>query len=234
MSDDMDRRTWFVTRLGEGGPDSLLHRLCRLAVREVPVDGAVIGLQVAGVPEGPLAASDPWALDVANAEYALGEGPTFAVAARSEHVEASSWDALEFQQWPQYARVAREMGVAAVFCFPLRVGRARLGALSLLRTEPIELDDHEYLDCLALVDIATHALIYVQAGLSETQFEPLLADRDADRLRVHQATGIIAGMLDCSIEDALARLRARAFVEGVTLYELASRVIAGDVRFETP
>ena len=45
---------------------------------------------------------------------------------------------------------------------------------------------------------------------------------------------MIAGMLDCSIEDALARLRARAFVEGVTLYELASRVVVGDVRFETP
>ncbi|MFM1964953.1 MAG: hypothetical protein RL134_678, partial [Actinomycetota bacterium] len=68
----------------------------------------------------------------------------------------------------------------------------------------------------------------------ETQFEPLLVDRDADRLRVHQATGMIAGMLDCSIEDALARLRGRAFVEGITLYELASRVIAGDVRLEKP
>lgn len=228
----MDRRARFVAKLGPAAPDALLQRLCSLAVEEVPVDGAVIGLQVSGVPEGPVAASDPWALDVANAEYALGEGPTFEVASTSQHVEASSWDAIEFQQWPQFARVAREMGVAAVFCFPLRVGRARLGALSLLRTQPIELDDHAFLDCLALVDIATHALIYVQAGLQEAEFESLLADRDVDRLRVHQATGMIAGLLDCSIEDALARLRARAFVEGLTLYELASRVISGDVDIE--
>lgn len=232
MHGDMDRRARFVAKLGPGSPDSLLERLCHLAVEEVPVDGAVIGLQVSGVPEGPLAASSPWALDVANAEYALGEGPTFLVAATSQHVEASSWDALEFQQWPQFARVAREMGVAAVFCFPLRVGRARLGALSLLRTQPIELDDHSFLDCLALVDLATHALIYVQAGLQDDEFESLLADRDVDRLRVHQATGMVAGLLNCSIEDALARLRARAFVEGLTLYELSSRVISGDIIFE--
>jgi hypothetical protein len=126
------------------------------------------------------------------------------------------------------------MGVAAVFCFPLRIGRARLGALSLMRTEPIELDDSQYLDCLALVDIATHALLYVQAGLQGSQFESLLAHRDVDRLRVHQATGMIAGMLDCTIEDALARMRARAFVDGVTLYDLSSRIVAGEVRFEEP
>ena len=234
MPDDVDRRAGLVARLGPGDPHSLLQRLCLLAVTEVPVDGAVIGLQVAGVPEGPLAASDNWALDVAKAEYALGEGPTFDVAATNEHVEASSADAIEFQHWPQFARVAHEMGVAAVFCFPLRIGRARLGALSLMRAQPIELDDSQYLDCLALVDIATHALIYVQAGLQGSQFESLLAHRDVDRLRVHQATGMIAGMLDCTIEDALARMRARAFVDGVTLYDLASRIVAGEVRFEEP
>lgn len=234
MPEDVDRRAWFISQLGTGDRDSLLHRLCLLAVREVPVDGAVIGLQVAGSPEGPLAASGEWARDVANAEYALGEGPTFTVAATNEHVEASSAEAIEFQQWPQFARVAQERGVGAVFCFPLRIGRARLGALSLLRAQPQELSDGEYLDCMALVDIATHALIYVQAGIEDASFEPLLVHRDADRLRVHQATGMISGMLDCSIEDALARLRARAFVEGVTLYELASRIVAGDVRFEDP
>lgn len=228
-----DRRALFVSRLKGGSPESLLSRLCDLAVDEVPVDGAVIGLQVAGVPEGPIVASSPWALEYASAEFALGEGPTFQVANSSEHVEASSWDAVEFQSWPQFARIARSMGVAAVFCFPLRIGRARLGAMSFLRSESIELDDHAYLDCLALSDIATHALVYVQAGLQDSQFEELLHDREVDRLRVHQATGMVAGILDCSIEDALAHMRARAFVEGVTLYELSSRIIVGDVDFRS-
>jgi hypothetical protein len=232
VTEAAERRAWFVSKLDSGSPESLLHRLCDLAVQEIPVDGAVIGLQVADVPEGPLAASSAWALEVASAEYALGEGPTFHVAGTDEHVEASSWEAVEFLRWPQFARVARELGVSAVFCFPLRIGRARLGAMSFLRTHPAELDDHAYLDCLALADIATHALVYVQAGLQDSQFEALLQDRDVDRLRVHQASGMVAGMLDCSIEDALARMRARAFVDGTTLYELASRIIAGDVRFE--
>ncbi len=226
-----DRRALFVSRLQGGSPESLLSRLCNLAVDEVPVDGAVVGLQVAGVPEGPISASSPWALEYASAEFATGEGPTFHVAATGEHLEASSWEAVEFQRWPQFARIARSMGVAAVFCFPLRIGRARLGAMSFIRSESIELDDHAYLDCLALSDIATHALVYVQAGLQDSQFESLLHDRGVDRLRVHQATGMVAGMLDCSIEDALAHMRARAFVDEVTLYELSVRILAGDVDF---
>lgn len=229
MSDGASRRAWFVAKLENASPDSLLERLCALAVEEVPVDGAVIGLQSGGAPEGPLASSSMWARQVAAAEYALGEGPSFHVVSTSEHVEASNWGAIEFQRWPQYSRIARDMGVAAVFCFPLRIGRARLGAMNFLRTEPIELDDRQYLDCLALADLATYAIVYIQAGLPGSHLEALLYDRDTDRLRVHQATGMIAGAFDCSIEDALARMRAKAFVEGVTLYELSARIIAGEV-----
>ncbi len=228
-----DRRSLFVSKLRGGSPESLLGRLCELAVEEVPVDGATIGLQVAGVPEGPIAASGQWALDLAIAEFALGEGPTFRVADTSEHVEASSSDALEFQIWPQFARLARAMGVAAVFCFPLRVGRARLGAMSFLRSQPNELNDHAYLDCLALSDIATHAIVSIRAGVQDFYVESLLHSRDIDHLRVHQATGMVAGMLDCSIEEALAHMRARAFVEDITLHELSSRIIAREIDFRS-
>jgi hypothetical protein len=232
MNADVPRRDALAARLEGTAPEALLQRLCGLAVDEVPVDGAVVGLQIAGVPEGPLAASGEWALDLARAEYALGEGPTFEVARTSEHVEASSPDSVEFQQWPQYARLAREIGVAAVFCFPLRIGRARLGSFSFLRTSPAELNDEEYLDCVALADLATYALVYIQSGVSDSDPAPFTTVRDRDRLRVHQATGVVAGMLDCSIEEALARVRARAFVEDLTLYELASRILAGEVDFE--
>jgi|DEB0MinimDraft_3_1074331.scaffolds.fasta_scaffold34189_2 hypothetical protein len=231
MTDGASRRALFVAKLESAPPDSLLQRLCTLAVEEVPCDGAVIGLQSGGAPEGPLASSSPWAQEVAAAEFALGEGPSFHVISTSEHVEASNWGAIEFQRWPQYSLMARELGVAAVFCFPLRIGRARLGAMNFLRAEPIELDDRQYLDCLALADLATYAIVYIQAGLPDSQLEALLYDRDSDRLRVHQATGMVAGGFDCSIEDALARMRARAFVDGVALYELASRIIAGEVGF---
>lgn len=227
-----DRRALFISRLQGGSPDSLLIRLCQLAVDEVPVDGAAIGLQVAGVPEGPIAASSDWAQDFASAEYALGEGPTFHVAHTGDHVEASSRDAVEFRMWPQFARLAHAMGVAAIFCFPLRMGRARLGTMSFLRLEPKELDDRAYLDCRVLSDIATHALISAQAGSQDARFDSILHDGESDRLRVHQAVGMVAGMLDCGIEDALAHMRARAFVEGVSLYELSSSIIDGDVDFQ--
>ncbi len=43
--------------------------------------------------------------------------------------------------------------------------------------------------------------------------------------RVHQATGMIAGQLDCDVSEALARLRIRADASGQTLDETALDVI---------
>lgn len=229
-----DRRRFLLDRLKEreSGSAPLMHRLCDLAVLHVPADGAFIGLEISGIPDGPLASSDTWALGVARIEYALGEGPSFEVAATGSHVEASSMDSPDTERWPNFARAAAAENVGAIFCFPLQLGGARLGALSLLRQAPEELQDEQYLNCLAISDLATNALLYAQAGLGDTQFEDLLLASDADRLRIHQATGMVAAMLDCSIEDAIARLRARAFAEGMSLFDLATLVINRDMIFE--
>lgn len=211
-----------------------MHRLCDLAVIHVPVDGAFIGLEIGGVPDGPLASSDDWALNIARTEFALGEGPSFEVASSGSHVEVSSMDSPGTVRWPNFARAASAADVGAVFCFPLQLGGARLGALGLLRRASQELEEEQYLNCLAISDLATNALLYAQAGLGDTQFEDLLLASDADRLRIHQATGMVAAMLDCSIEDAIARLRARAFAEGMSLFELSTAVVNREMFFDEP
>ncbi len=49
---------------------------------------------------------------------------------------------------------------------------------------------------------------------------------------VHQATGMIAVQLECSIADAFVHLEARAAVRGVDLHDLAVLVIERSVRFD--
>jgi AmiR/NasT family two-component response regulator len=48
---------------------------------------------------------------------------------------------------------------------------------------------------------------------------------------VHQAAGMLMVQLDCPIEEALMRLRATAFAEGMTINKLAADVVHGRRRF---
>ena len=59
-----------------------------------------------------------------------------------------------------------------------------------------------------------------------------LADEHlGSQMAVHRAAGIVTVQLDCSIDEALARLRAAAYAEGVTVHRVAADVEAGRRRF---
>lgn len=81
------------------------------------------------------------------------------------------------------------------------------------------------------VSSLTDAVLFLQAGLVNVDFDDLLSAAGKDRLRVHQATGMVAEMLDCSMPEALARMRARAFIEEIALFDLATMVIDRTVVF---
>ena len=49
---------------------------------------------------------------------------------------------------------------------------------------------------------------------------------------VHQAAGMVAVQLDITVGQALVRLRAHAFGNGLTLAEVAAAVVTRTVRFD--
>ena len=76
---------------------------------------------------------------------------------------------------------------------------------------------------------------------SESRRNTLLAQQltrvreDVDRvssMAVHRAAGMVMEQLGTSIEDALIRLRAAAYAEGVPVDELSNAVIIGTRRFQ--
>jgi AmiR/NasT family two-component response regulator len=77
----------------------------------------------------------------------------------------------------------------------------------------------------------TDAVLFLQAGLVNADFDDLLSAAGKDRLQVHQATGMVAEMLTCPMPDALARMRARAYSEGMTLFDIATKVITRQMVF---
>ena len=87
-------------------------------------------------------------------------------------------------------------------------------------------------DALVTADIARDAVLYQQYAPGDTSLAELLDTSGADRIVVHQATGMIAAQLDDTIANALARLRAAAFASGRSMYDLAQDVVERRVRFD--
>ena len=71
-------------------------------------------------------------------------------------------------------------------------------------------------------------------GLAVLEAPDYYGDADAPtiiNMTVHQAAGMVMGQLDCSIEEAMVRLRGAAFAESLSLTDLATDVVNGRRRF---
>jgi hypothetical protein len=129
---------------------------------------------------------------------------------------------------PQLRERARQLGVGAVFAFPLQLGALRLGVLHLYRTERGELDEAGFRESVTLADRLTHALLGMWGTERSDSTEPDPAA--LSRAAVHQATGMLVAQLGVGIDEAFARLRAHAFAEGRSLTEVADDIVARRLR----
>ncbi|MEP7090446.1 MAG: ANTAR domain-containing protein [Nocardioidaceae bacterium] len=111
-----------------------------------------------------------------------------------------------------------------LFAFPLRVGSIVLGTLELHRATAGELRRPQLSFALRSAEEMGSALLELWAA----QEIPALGRPAAV---VHQAAGMVMVQLDVSIEDAMARLRASAYAEGVSLVDLADDVVRRRRRF---
>jgi hypothetical protein len=129
--------------------------------------------------------------------------------------------------WPGFRQVAVERGVAAVFAFPLQVGPVSLGTLELFSAQPGPLPPDQAGLARAFAEIGVGVLldghlINADGGLShglERSFE--------HRADIAQAQGMVTVDLGVSLTEAMARLRAHSFAIGISLSELAGKVISG-------
>ncbi len=200
-------------------------RVCAAAVELLGVTGAGVTL-MAKSHLGAVWASDPLAQTAEDVQFSLGEGPALdahflgSPSMEPELAETSG-------RWPFFSPKVYEMGVRAVFSFPLQVGVIHLGALNLIRTESGMLAAGRLADALILADVATMHLIDLQA---EGSLHWPMSDRFAERARVHQATGMVAAQIGSDMTTALARLRGHAFASDVDLFQVAEEVIARRLR----
>ena len=228
---DLDR---WSDRLREPAsePSAQPRRIAELCVHTLAVSGAGISMISDTGNRGVICATDDVSARIEELQVTLGEGPCVDAVGRGGPVLVSDLtDAhdLASDRWPTFLTAAREVGVVAVFAFPLRMGAIVIGALDLYRRTAGALTDTELTMALMASEAAGVALL----GLNVGDATAVLGDGEsnAHRAQVHQATGMVMVQLDVPVEQAFLLLRARAFSAGRPLGDLARDVVERRLRF---
>ncbi|HET6285267.1 MAG TPA: GAF and ANTAR domain-containing protein [Amycolatopsis sp.] len=207
-----------------GRRDSWAQTVCLACVRTFDrVDAAILALRGGSHAEEVLGASDPWAADLAEAQYTVGEGPGVEAFAAGSPVLVSDLRA-EQVRWPGFAQAALDSGVVAIFAFPLRFGAIRLGTLELIRHGPGGLTSDELRDAALAADLGAAALLR-QARTAEVEGHEFAPDPVRSFQDVNVATGMLAAQLHIGLDDAFTRLRAHAYGRNRSILDVARDVL---------
>jgi hypothetical protein len=206
--------------------------LCETAVVRLGVGGATLTVDTSEGWSETRHATDTVGGRLAELQVTVGEGPCVDARREGGPVLVADLDARTSQQrWPLFAPLAVEAGARALFTLPMCVGAIRVGTLSLHRTSAGPLDPAMLGDSVAFATLALALLLDGRTGASIENGNLASAGLTPHSPQVHQATGMISAQLDVGIEDAFARLRARAFADQRPLGELASDVVSRRLRF---
>ncbi len=232
MTTAHERWLRIVTALGARvGPEPTPAVMCSAAADLLGAAGAGILVMAEGVP-GAVFASSSLAAALEELQFTVGTGPRVDAHAAGVPIGEEDLEAVAADRWVGFCGPAVEAGARSAFSFPLRLGAARLGALTAYRAEPGPLDEETYADALVLAEVVTRALLAGQAGLAGASLAIGLGDAGAFDACVHQASGMVSVQLEVGVGEALSRLRARAFADGVALAVIAAEVVALRLRFD--
>jgi hypothetical protein len=212
------------------GGDALLDDLLVLTVELLSVSGATISVIDVGQHRGALARSDIRFDALDELQFALGEGP--AISADLGRRPVLEPDLERAPLWPTFASAAIELGMGAVFAFPIQLGAVQLGVLSLYRISSGDLDDVDVRDAVTLTHVATHVLLQLEAAATPGALLGQLEEIVEHRARVHQATGMVAAQLSIDVAAALSRLRAFAWSNDRSIDAVAADIVARRLHFE--
>ncbi|MGW6025259.1 ANTAR domain-containing protein [Streptomyces sp. NPDC055099] len=161
-------------------------------------------------------------------QFVLGQGPGLFFLGDAGVLELPDLDRLTASQWPHFVIEAKELGVAAVFVWPVHVGAARVGTLTGYRRSAGPLASRQVAEGWLVADSLAGHLLGRWPGTPTGEEGAGLGSAgavDLHRAEVHQATGVLSVRLDVPLAEALARLRAQAFSSGRSLTDTARTIL---------
>jgi hypothetical protein len=204
-----------------------MPRLMASVAEAAGADGAAITLFGPGLAECVTAVSDNTAKAAQDAEFTFGEGP--ARDAMRRHCAVRATGTGLFRRWPNYGPAVARLGIRSIAAVPIDPAGVPLGTLTLFGPRsPTTIDNglRMIADTVATMLLSEDAT-FITGDAAPTS--SLLAEAD-HRAIIHQASGIVSVACGCSIPDALALIRARAFADDRPIESVASDIVARTVR----
>lgn len=229
MAGDRMARIAAAFQAGEGPPSA--SRLCQLSADIVLVSGAGVMLMSGDLPAS-LCTTNAVSALIEELQFTLGEGPCLDAYNRNQVVFEPDLAEPRSPRWLAFAPKALQVGVRAVFGFPLRVGAVRLGALNLYQERPGPLSDDQHADALLMADVVARWVLDTQAGATRGSLAAEIEAGAEFYLSVHNAAGAVSAQLGVTVAEALIRMRAYSFTHDRPLREVARDVITRKLRFD--
>jgi hypothetical protein len=213
--------------------------VCAVAMASAGASGAWISAASGQTPDVTMCVTDPVGEQLAELQLTLGEGPGHDAQASAAPVLAADLEADEpRRRWPAFTPAARQIGVAAIFAFPLTIGAIRGGVMGLYRGSPGPLTGQQLGECLILADAATVFLLddaggdvtRGYSGVNGRALDLWPADLAGHRAQIDQATGMLTEQLGVTAGEAYVRLRAYAYAKDQRLADVARDIVARRLR----
>jgi len=206
-----------------------LRKMCETAARTLLASGVGMSVMVGNGVRGLATASDAATERVEELQFTLGEGPCIDAFASRRPVLMPDLEDGGLRRWPVYASAVQELGIRAVFAFPMQVGAARLGVLDVFRRRPGALSPKELSEALTLADLAVVTLLDGHDRASPADGLDGAVERRAE---LFQAQGMVMVQLGSTIAEAMTRIRAYAFASDRRLDDVAADIVARRLTFD--
>lgn len=172
------------------------------------------------------AASDASARAAYDIEVVLGEGPADLAISTGQPVCSGGAELVE--RFPYFGPVVGQLGVRSLVAVPLRQPITCVGALCVFDREPV-IGTDLVASTGRVADALVRSVLFPPGAPDPGDGDPLwLFGAEDYQDVVHQAAGMVSVLHDCAPDDALALIRARAFVTGRPADEVARRIVAAD------
>ena len=205
--------------------------LCAAFVEGLPIEGSCVSVFDGTGRQSTVCASDALAARIDELQFELGEGPHWEALRTSHSVLVPALGESSPARWPIFSAAARELGVRAVFAFPMFVGAITVGVVGLHALRKGNLNSNEVEVATQLTQRITPRAVHLALRSAQSDGLGDVPAAPAMRREVHQATGMILAQLGVSATEAFVRLRAYAFSNSRTVHEVARAVVARELDF---
>jgi GAF domain-containing protein len=209
--------------------------LCETATRLTGVDGATVASLMTSRSRELICATDAVAERIDELQFTVGEGPCLdAYIAQWPELCPDIGAAGPRHRWFAFSAGVQDLGVHAVFAFPVPGPQHPLGVLELYRRTRGPLGDDQLNYAALCADTIGHVIM---AAVSPT-LSPAEATLRAEavlqrpsnpfaRSEMQVAAEMVALQLNVSADEALIRIRAHAYARDESVTEASTDIMAG-------